>query len=312
MARHLLKVASSRWIHSHNKMKYKQEFYGPRKFVSVAAAAILLLFSINVIGIWIAQDKKNEEHLAVQNAQKNLNPKDVSMQKTFEYLSHNLSQFSDSEKIFLHYLHRKFDLEPHLSIDKINSIQRNHHSPQEVDYMYRIVDPNEILKQPFSTELTDANKITRLNLFSSNCDVKKIPSDFWPTMKAQADKGGFEMTHVALAIVFIQDNGCLSPPELEDIKEQVIAGMSDLAKDHETIADLRYEAIAFLYLLDREELVQDEWIDNIIKNQLPEGGWAEKVGDTKSLSHTTTLALWCLLESSNPDKPYAPLIRRPD
>ena len=311
MVKRLLRVVSSRWIHSHNSMRRKQSFYSPRKFVLTVVGATLLLISVNGVGLWLAQEKKKQAQSEAQTAQAKLTPKEVSIQKTFEYLTHNISQFSDSEKLFIHYLHRRFNLEVHLPKDKIGSIQRNLQSPQEIDFMYRIVDPNDIVVQPFSKELVDANKITRINLYSSNCDVKKLPSDFWPSMKAQADKGGFEMTHVALALVFIRDNECSHPPEFESIKDQVLLGMRDLAMDPATMADLRYEAIAFLYLHGREDLVQEQWIDSIIKDQLPEGGWAERVGDKKPLSHTTTLALWCLLESSNPDKPYEPLIRRP-
>ena len=61
------------------------------------------------------------------------------------------------------------------------------------------------------------------------------------------------------------------------------------------------EAIAFLYSSGHSKLVKPEWVNQVAFSQAKNGGWYRVSTNKETNSKTTMLALWVLLEATNPD-----------
>ncbi len=259
-------------------------------------------------------EHNRKAHLAkVEQAKKDsLSKEEKAIQKAQDHLVVRISFAGTSERIFFSYLQRKFDLPAVLGTQgpPMDLHEDPMTYPEQTHFLARIAYPDRVVNlPPNKAGLDDNAKIT--NIYSVNCDVMPLPNNFWATMKQSVTLGDYYMAHVALALAFMKDNDCLVPPIAADMKSEVEQNMVKLADNPATIADLRYEAIAFLYLSGRSDLVKSNWIDQIVSEQRQDGGWSEKIGGTKVDYHATLLALWALLEYSRPDTAYEPLIQRP-
>lgn len=241
----------------------------------------------------------------------NLSPEEKSILKAQNYLMDSVTVIATSERIFLSYLQRKFNLPSKLGADEtpIDLHEDPRTYPEDIHYLARIAYPNRIVKEPPRHPLEDGIEVS--NIYSGNCDHIPLPAIFWPMVEQNIADGGYLMTHVALALALMKDNGCSLPPNADSITSRVMQDLVKLADNPDTVADLRYEAVAFLLLSERRDLVKQSWIDQIISEQRDDGGWSREVGSKKVDNHSVLLAFWSLLEYARPDTPNEPLIRRP-
>jgi hypothetical protein len=292
----------------------KTPFFQPKKLLyittAIFAAYILLWAGLSVKNKY----DKNQKSRVAKNSQQqveNLSHEQLAIKKAQDHLVNSISAVGTSERIFISYLQRKFNLPRVLGADgpPIDLYEDPRTYPSEVHYLARIAYPDKIVKELPKFELDDGVKVT--NIYSANCDHIPLPGNYWQTVDQNISTGGYYAAHVVLALEFMKDNGCPLPANVVDISNRVAQVLAKLADDPNAIADLRYEAVAFLLLSGKDDLVKPEWIDRIISEQRASGGWSKEVGGAKDDYHATLLAFWALLEHSRPNTSNEPFIRRP-
>lgn len=284
---------------------------------NILAFTIAMVLILGAASCWVIVKEKidhDRQARAIKTEQArldSLSPEEKSILRTQNYLSGSISLFQPAERLFLDYLQRKFTLSDKTGVNgppfDLSEDPRTY--PQEIHYIARIGYPERIVTAAPKHELDEAVEVT--NIYSSNCDHLKPPPNYWDIVEQNIKAGGYYLTHVALAMEFMEENNCDLPPNITDINQRVVEGMVKIADDPSQPSDLRYEAIAFLLLRGQRDLVQSRWIDQIISDQQTDGNWINDYNDRSGDTHTTLLAFWSLLEYSRPSAPDEPIIRRP-
>lgn len=295
-------------------MNFRAPFFSKKNLVTFAACA-LIAYVISwgaVLTVRKLDHDNKTQTLRAQQAQRDsISKEEKAISKAESYLRVEIRQVDPASRLILDYMQRKFKLDKELGKDgtvpiTLTSDPRTY--PNEIDYVARIAFPDKLVRV---VPKTSPSGVSLTNVYGANCDILPLPADFWSVMEQNVSKGGYFVTHNALALAFIKDNGCSIPPSEGDLQTKVNDALVTLADDPKTIPDIRYEAIAFLQLNGRYDLVQPKWIDQIVSEQQNDGGWSEQQSGTKPSAHATLLALWALLEYNHPNKPYEPLIHRP-
>jgi len=74
--------------------------------------------------------------------------------------------------------------------------------------------------------------------------------------------------------------------------------------------DLRYEAVAFLLHMDRRDLVQVKWLDQIATRAAAGWCWKYITGEGGAMTRHHH-GCWALLQTARPDAHDEPVLRRP-
>jgi len=168
----------------------------------------------------------------------------------------------------------------------------------------RIADyDNPLHNRDLQAVAVDLDLITVPALY---CDRLGLSNDYPTILVKAANQGGYHLTHVLLAWIWIQENGCeVSLPVgfIEDLYHDTVA----LIDDDSVVDDLELEAAAFLYLAGQGTLVSDSFIDRILSAQNIDGSWGEK----SQSWHTTILGLLFLLHIEFPADSYPPTLAHP-
>ncbi len=293
-------------------MNLKTSFFSKRNLLVIVLCVFvgyLLVWGGALIENKIDRNRISRADKLNQERYNNLSKEEKAILKAQGFLMDSITTVAPPERILLSYIQRKFNLPNRLGVDEvpINLNEDLPTYPDDVHYLARIASPNKIVKVPPKNYLEDNLKV--INIYSANCDHMPLPANFWLVIEQNIQEGGYPMTHVALAFAMMRDNGCKFPADVDKINDRVMQGLVKLADDPATIADLRYEAIAFLLLSERRDLVKQFWIDQIVKEQRDDGGWSKEVGDKKIDYHSVILAFWALLEYERPNTPDVQLIR---
>lgn len=283
------------------------------RFLSVLFVVVVLLYLCVNTGwlLWSRYSDTRRQATAERTEQASfdaLSPKERAITRAEEYLGNKVYTMTTSERLFLSYLQRKFDLNPMLGIGgpPIDLYENPRTYPQEIHFLARIAYPDRLVKQPFNGQLED---IGVTNIHSANCDHIPLPSNYWDIMHRHYEQGGYYATHNGLAFAFMRENRCELTVDQQDLFSRTISVMASIGHDASVAHDLRYEAMAFLYLNERPDLVFPDEISNILAEQQEDGGWREDDDDESSNTHTSILALWTLLENGRPDVGDEPMIR---
>lgn len=289
-------------------MKREETFYRRKTGLYILLVSVVCLVAANITGIYLARQDQKRNITESIAAETSLSKEAVSTNKAAAYISDSYALFQPNQKLLMTYIQRKFDIADLIppELTSFNYALRLQ-NPEEMEYIYRIVDPNSLMDQPPKAV---ASEISRLTIASANCDRFPLPTNFWKSVDRQIVAGGYELTHIALALVLLRDNGCALPPIAATVEDRVVSGMLALADDAQTLADLRYESMVLLQMLGRHDLVKKDWINAVLAEQLPSGGWAAEANSTKESDHATVLAFWALLEYQYPES-EEPLILRP-
>ncbi len=234
-----------------------------------------------------------------------------SIQKAEAYLTDNFDQISPEVRLILDYLDRKFAIGYHFNVEKspiVEPKEGDHVDLGEFKALKRIAYPDELVEK---LELTDKDLQTQMMVAAANCDHIALPGNFEQIIRANIQAGGYQMTHAAFSLKRMKENNCSFNREIDlELHTEVALNMVEIAQDMSGKPDLRYEAIAFLMDMDRRDLVEEKWIDRLVEEQQGDGGWKtdKEIISPEQLDHTTTLALWALLEYSRPGAPTEPMI----
>jgi hypothetical protein len=143
------------------------------------------------------------------------------------------------------------------------------------------------------------------------CDRLGLPVDYPRMLDREAGQGGYHLTHVLLAWIWVQENGCeLALPD-GSIDELYRANAAIINSDPTTVDDLKLEAAAFLYLAGQGELVDDSFVERVIASQNNDGSWGHSSNDQEAEYlhwHSTILGLMLLLHVEFPADSYPPVL----
>jgi hypothetical protein len=198
---------------------------------------------------------------------------------------------------FLNFMHRRFDIESFAGVsNRYWELVPNAPKPfTGVDAFERLIDPNARRPDQLAPAMNEIDKFTVAALY---CDQIPVGESYEARMAQLATEGGYALTHVALAIKWLEENGC-DPPS-PALRTRVIKAMAAGVVPDDRLEDTEIERAAFLYYLDRGDLVPRGFIASLLRAQNRDGGWPEFWPDTQgggSHWHPTVLALWVLLES---------------
>lgn len=151
---------------------------------------------------------------------------------------------------------------------------------------------------PLQVEDLDAvsHSSDRIIVCALYCDRLGLPPSFLEVLHKAARAGGYYLTHVLLASVWIREyGGKLTLPE-EFINEVYRANAAMVNGDATMVSDLKLEAAAFLCLAGRGALIDDAFVESVLANQNDDGGWGNsRDGKGNSDWHATIVALLLLL-----------------
>jgi hypothetical protein len=170
----------------------------------------------------------------------------------------------------------------------------------------RIADHDNPLQEgDFESMLTTIDYITVVALY---CDRFGLPEDYPETLIEAVDNGEYMLTHVLLALIWIQNNDCEMPISNGFI-EEVYNDSAALIDDDLVVTDLELEAAAFLYLAGHGSLVDDAFIGRVIAVQNDDGGWkASSDEPVASDWHASILGLLILLHAKHPADSYPSML----
>ncbi|MCW4010145.1 MAG: hypothetical protein NWF05_05945 [Candidatus Bathyarchaeota archaeon] len=137
------------------------------------------------------------------------------------------------------------------------------------------------------------------------CDINGTPDYYPELLNTAADRGTYYLTHVLLASIWMQENGCEFPMPLENVYSATAA----LISDSKVINDLKLEAAAFLYLAGQGSRVSESFINRVIELQAADGGWQiSSDAPGSSFWHATVLGLMLLLHVEHPSNAYPQML----
>lgn len=267
---------------------------------------LLIVVIVGVASIILLVVKMQKHELAVKAVNS-----EIAITKGLQYLQQYEPKVSVFQRLLLDYLQRKFDLSQEFS-GSVNKIQQpaDAMDADKFRVFRRIAYPNELVDSlPAGFDLPTA----RLLMASTHCDHIPLPENFTGLIKQNLSEGGYGVTYVALSLEIMKENNCSLPiAEDQRLREQTAAGMATIIKDHTSIPDMRYGAIALMMHINRHDLVESQWLSQVISDQNPDGGWRSTFNNNDSDDHATVMALWALLEYPEQETRDEPFIRRPE
>jgi hypothetical protein len=286
-------------------MKYTtRRFYRVKLFLLTATLVLLALAAINT---YYYLNSKHPQKITTKETaiRQTLKTTDSAVSAAQDYFTQRIDRTDTAQRLFLDYLYRKFHITDQFNAQKV-AIPNSATIADirtENDAMMRMAYPLQLVKSLGKNPSTIA--------IAANCDRIQPPKDFNNRLAAEVDEGGYALTHVVLAMRFMTENKCQLPSNSEQLLSSAYEALIKNATDTSISYDLKYESIAFLLSSDRKNAVQKGWIEQVISEQNPDGGWPVDQQYKESDQHPTLLALWALLEYSQPNASPEPLIYHP-
>lgn len=233
-----------------------------------------------------------------------------SVSRGLSYLNNNAGQVSPLQWLIVEYLDRKFNLGPTYSFANRHVVVPTEEiDAEDFKIFKRIAEPDQLIdKLPYDK----AAPIRKMMMAAAHCDHIPLPLGYDQLLEQNLELGGYNMTHVSFSLERMHENRCsLSEGQDKELRESVATKMAELSRKSDINDELRYEAVAFLINMGRRELVTSDVVDKIVAEQQADGGWKISSDKPSSSDHATVLAVWALLEYSQPGAPKVPVIRRP-
>lgn len=129
-----------------------------------------------------------------------------------------------------------------------------------------------------------------------HCRDHALPSGYAESLANKLAAGGYDTSHVLLALMWIRDAGCQNPTDGDFYEAALTATAGLIDTDHQVTNDLEIEAATFLAYLGEGARIPTGFASAVIANQQPSGVWSELDPSGQPNGHTTGLALWYLHE----------------
>jgi len=260
-----------------------------------------VIFSIIAVSILVTV-------LLLPSANEALQGLDQTVTKAINYLEKTEDSIQPYGLLFLNVIYRRFGVQEFANTLQLYDQEITEYPDQApiLRVFRRIADHNNQL-QPEDLEAVteDTDRITVPALY---CDRLGLPSDYPTLLDAAMNMGNYLITHVFLAVIWMQENGC-EVPMPNDFVENVYHATAALIDDNSVVTDLEIEAAAFLYMVGQGALVDNAFINRVIAVQNDDGGWfASSDMPGESFWHASILALLLLLHVEYPADSYPPML----
>lgn len=229
--------------------------------------------------------------------------------KALEYTQKN-KKLDPNAALVLHFLNRKFNLGS--QYDFSHFYKKYPISDPRGRALERMVNPNvKATAADFGSRYKGTSLVDHLSNTSYMmncalmCDKIPLPDDYFGLLEQQTQLGRYFLTHAALSLQWLKENGCITDQTRADkLKNLQTELLSKLIVEVEQPSDLGMEAVAVLLYIGGRDKLNPQRITNIINTQLPDGGWPLGKNSAKQAhDHATVHALWALLEYANPKAP---------
>jgi len=179
-----------------------------------------------------------------------------------------------------------------------------------IDVFRRLIDPEQKARPEWLDSAAGGVRgLDRLTVLALYCDQAPPPADYTALLEKGRAEGGYALTHAALALIWLRENGCRVVEA--DFEKRVIRETAALVRADAAVSDLELEAAAMVARLGEARLLPHRFLEEVIAAQHEDGGWAEDSGKAGPADwHPTLLALWLLLEIEQPGGTI-PMIPRP-
>jgi len=204
--------------------------------------------------------------------------------------------------LWLDVMHRRFGIAEFAnSLQPFDQMLYWYPSKSSARLFRRMADyHNPINAEDLKKVKSDLDIITLPALY---CDRLDFPSNYSMLLEEGVSKGGYQLTHVLLAWIWIQENG--GELELPDgFIEDMYHANAALINTDPIVTDVELEAAAFLCLAGQIELIDDSFVERVIASQDIDGSW----GGASARWHTTILGLLFLLHVEFPSDAYPPVL----
>jgi hypothetical protein len=208
------------------------------------------------------------------------------------------------------YMHRRFGTNVKLATGKdLHDLQEGVARPETYAIYRRIDDPNATVEKAQIAALP--TPIDRITASALHCDRIKLPPDWIQVLRNASHAEAYALTHAVLATEWTIENGCLERRDVEQLHAEQVKLLEDLIRSRYALAktmapatDLWFEAMAMLDYAGESGRIQPKWVEEMLTLQRADGGWARHPRGTKSDAHTSTLALWIVLQQLAPEAPH--------
>ncbi len=238
-------------------------------------------------------------------------PYRAAISRGLEYLDTHAETVQPFQWLWIDYLQRRFNLDPKFAAaNRTIPAGSDEQEQSEYDIHKRVAFPNALIdKLPYDS----AEPGRQMMMAATHCDHIPLPHNFEDLLKRNLKAGGYDLTHLPYSLMVMAENGCgLAERDNQALLNPAANAIAKLAANPKTIRDLRYEAVMMLMHMGRRELVKPAWLDQMLREQQADGGWKLSADESDSNDHATMLAVWALLEYTQPDAPAKVMIRRPD
>lgn len=162
----------------------------------------------------------------------------------------------------------------------------------EMDLFGRLIDPQYRITAAQMATIQELDSMTVPALY---CDAFPVDSArFFPLLRREAQRGGYQATHALLCYVWLQEKGCLSPVALARLRDHVVAPAQQLLLGGHGWTDLTLEGAALVKAAGQPSPA--DWVAGVVAAQRPDGGWSTYGTGDASTTHATILALWFLAQ----------------
>ena len=256
----------------------------------------------------LTSGSSTEPEPAPEPSQTDSTPFIPPVQKNYsEPVSKTINYFMTSTEpgamLWLDVIHRRFGID-----EFTNALEAFEQtmlwSPSDESYLNMFRRMADYDAQINSVELGRVtNELDLITLPALYCDQLDLPANYSSLLIEGVNDGGYKLTHVLLAWIWLQENG--GEVEFpEGFVEDMYLANAALINTDSTITDIEMEAAAFLCLAGQNDLVDKSFMDQVIANQESDGSW----GGTSKPWHTTILGLLYLLHMEFPSNSYPPIL----
>lgn len=156
-----------------------------------------------------------------------------------------------------------------------------------------LVDP--AAARPTATQLAGSPVYERLIVATLYCTAREAEA-LIRRVDAVAARGGYNLTHAAIAFELARQRGCLPSTSAPATRRRLIRALTRAASDLATVDDLAIERIAMLALLGAP--LPGAAVRAIADAQQTDGRWVDPQGRVPAW-HPTMLAVWVMAAASS-------------
>lgn len=138
-----------------------------------------------------------------------------------------------------------------------------------------------------------------VNLYALYCGKALRQKTFLQYMDSSRVYGGYDLTHAYLAALLLRNTRCLCQRHIDRLYPLLLGDMRLLvpAPAVSSFSDLDMEVMALLLYANERMLISEALVSRVLQAQQPDGAWKDADVESRDFTdHTTTLALWVLLE----------------